>query len=122
MHGLDPAIARHFLAIAGDPTESMAFAFLDRRGALLGARHVPSADVLAVEVPLRDVVAEALSLGAEQMVMAHIHPSGDPEPSRDDLTTTRRIAQVLGALGIRLVDHVVLTADAAVSFRARGLL
>lgn len=122
MHGLDPAIAQHLLAIACDPTESVAFAFLDRSGALLGAHHASSTSLTAIEVPLRMIVARALALDARQVVMAHNHPSGDPEPSREDLTATRRIAAVLGGLGIRLVDHVVLTADGAVSLRARGLL
>ena len=54
--------------------------------------------------------------------MAHNHPSGNAEPSRNDLTVTRRIAMVLAALGIRLVDHLVFGGSNIVSLRARGLL
>lgn len=122
MHGLDPAIAQHLVATARNATESVAFAFLDQAGAMIGALFIPSTRVASVEVPLRTVVMKALTLDAYQVVMAHNHPSGDPEPSSEDLTATRRIATVLSALGIRLVDHLVLTPEQAVSLRARGYL
>ncbi len=122
MHGLDPTVAQHLLTIARDATESLAFVFLNRAGTTLGMHHIPSGRPASVDVPLRTLVAMALALDAEHVVMAHNHPSGDPEPTAEDLRTTRRIAGVLDSLGIRLVDHLVLARDASVSFRARGLL
>lgn len=122
MHGLDPAIVPHLLMIARGTTESLAFVFLGEQGHALGLHHMPSIRISSVDVPLRTVVALAIAHDSQHVVMAHNHPSGDPEPSAEDLRTTRRVASALDALGIRLVDHLVLAGDASVSFRARGLL
>ena len=122
MHGLDPAIVPHLLTIARATTESLAFVFLNKAGATLGLHHIPSTRISSVDVPLRMVVALALAHESYHVVMAHNHPSGDPEPSAEDLKTTRRVASALDVLGIRLVDHLVLAGDTSVSFRARGLL
>ena len=122
MNGFDPAVIPHLLAVARVTTESIAFVFLDSAGATLGLHHIPSTRFSSVDVPLRMVVALALAHNSHAIVMAHNHPSGDPEPSPEDLRTTRRVVNALGPLGIRLVDHLVLAGDASVSFRARGLL
>ncbi|WBH17516.1 JAB domain-containing protein [Sphingomonas radiodurans] len=122
MHGLDPAVLPYLLTIAGAATESIAIVLLDAGGRALAVHHIPSPRISSVSVPLRTVVALALAHDSHDIVMVHNHPSGDPEPSRDDVRTTRRVASALDALGIRLVDHLVLAADASVSFRARGLL
>lgn len=122
MHGLDPTITPILLTIAKAVTESVAFIFLNKDGRTLGLHHLPSTGLASVDVPLRTIVALAAAHDSQHVVMAHNHPSGDPEPSPDDLRTTRRVAGALDVLGIRLVDHLVLAADRSVSFRARGLL
>ena len=122
MHGIDPVILPHLLAIAAGKTESVAFIFLNKGGAALGLHHMPSTSASRVDVSLRTVTALAMAHDSQDVMMAHNHPSGDPDPSAEDLRTTRRLAAALDALGIRLVDHLVLAAGASVSFRARGLL
>ena len=117
-----PQVIALFAPLARARHEVVAFAFFDADGRLLGLRHCPSADFFSIEVPLRKAAADALVLDARQVVMAHNHPSNDPEPSREDIAATRRISLALGALGIRLVDHLVLARDGAVSLRARGAL
>ncbi len=119
---IDPEITRLFLPIARATTEIAIFAYLDSAGRLLALRHVPSGHAAEVEVPIRAIAGDALAFGADQVMMAHNHPSGKPEPTRDDLATTRRIATALDALGIRLVDHLVLAGGRIISLRARGLL
>ncbi|WEK43499.1 MAG: JAB domain-containing protein [Candidatus Sphingomonas colombiensis] len=115
-------MARLFMPIARAQTEIAIFAYLNSAGQLLALRHVPSGNVAEVEVPIRAIAGDALAFGADQVMMAHNHPSGDAEPTRDDLATTRRIATALDALGIRLVDHLVLAGGSITSLRARGLL
>ena len=122
MHGVDPSILPHLQAIARATSESLAFIFLNRAGVALGMYLAPATAISAVDVPLRAIVAAAIGHGASDLIMAHNHPSGDPEPSPEDLRTTRRVATALDALGIRLVDHLVLAGSASVSFRDRGLL
>jgi len=75
-----------------------------------------------VELPLRAIIADALRLDCNGMVVAHNHPSGDPTPSEQDRAATRLLAITLGGLGIRLVDHLIWGGGRWTSFRALGLL
>lgn len=76
----------------------------------------------AVDLPLRAIMADALRLGTQALVVAHDHPSGDPTPSRADRDATALLARVSRALGIRLHDHLIFGGGRHVSFRALGLL
>jgi len=111
-----------FAPIACATIEIAAFAYLDSTGRVLGLRHISADDPRRIELSIRAIVRDALAFGADQVAMAHNHPSGDAEPSHDDLAVTRRIATVLNALGIRLVDHLVFGRSTFTSLRARGLL
>jgi DNA repair protein RadC len=56
------------------------------------------------------------------VVLAHVHPSGDPTPSRDDIELTRRLAAAGALLGVEVLDHVVIGHDRYASFKELGLL
>ena len=56
----------------------------------------------------RSVYVRALLAGAVSIVLAHNHPSGDPTPSGDDITTTNRVAEAGKVVGVNLVDHIVV--------------
>jgi DNA repair protein RadC len=59
---------------------------------------------------------------AAAIVLAHNHPSGDPEPSHDDLAFTDRMARAGALLGIQLLDHLVVTRRGYSSLAASGRL
>ncbi len=122
MHGLAQPISAFLDELARHSVETAVFVFLDHGGDALGWHRQSSDHAEVVTVRIRSIVNRALALEAAQVVMAHNHPSGDPEPSTADLRFTRQLATVLDALGIRLVDHLVLAPGGSVSFRARGLL
>ncbi|MEM7306039.1 MAG: DNA repair protein RadC [Planctomycetota bacterium] len=67
----------------------------------------------------REVFRAAVREAAAAVVVAHNHPSGDPEPSREDLEVTRRLADAGRLLGIPLLDHVVVGQGCFVSLRDR---
>ena len=54
--------------------------------------------------------------------MAHNHPSGDPEPSEDDLKITKRLGEAGKILGIEVVDHIIVTKNGYLSFKGKGVL
>lgn len=74
-----------------------------------------------VAVP-RDVFRMAVRLSASGVIVCHNHPSGDPEPSRDDLLLTKRLSESGEVLGVRVLDHIVFGDGRWVSFRDRGLM
>lgn len=67
----------------------------------------------------REVFRLAVRTVAAALVCVHNHPSGDPEPSQEDLEVTRRLASVGRTLGIALLDHVVVGDESFVSLRER---
>ena len=111
-----------FASLATSPIERAMVAYLGEGAKLLGVRLLPAGTHDSVEVPIRLVVADALSMDATAVVLAHSHPSGNAEPSAADLTLTRRLAETLAAVDVRLADHLVIAGETVTSFRALGLL
>lgn len=70
----------------------------------------------------REVFREAAAHGAAALVLFHNHPSGDPEPSRDDVTLTHRMMAAGVLMGIDVIDHVILADVRYCSLREKGLL
>ena len=104
--------ARAFFAprLAALTYERLCIAHLGRDGRVLGESHVDGAADRA-ETSFRRIIADALGLGAEAMLVAHNHPGGSPEPSIGDIGTTRLLAGVAAHLGIALRDHLILVPD-----------
>jgi len=63
-----------------------------------------------------------VGIGATQIIIAHNHPAGDPEPSADDLAMTKRLATVGKTVGIEVIDHIIVAGEEFVSFKERGLV
>lgn len=116
------AVARYLtMRYARVEQEVMGALFLDTRNRLLGEREVFRGTLNRAAVEPRALLKEALLRGAAGLVLFHTHPSGDPSPSAEDLAFTRRLAEAGEALGVRLLDHLVLgDASRWVSLRERG--
>jgi len=102
--------------------EMLAVLHLDTERRLIALDELPTAGGDAVELPMREIFTAALNHGAAGIVVAHNHPSGDPQPSRADIEATRRLAETAANLGIRLHDHLIFAGGACRSFRDLGLL
>ena len=96
---------------------------------LLNARHevqcretVSIGSLNASIVHPREVFLPAILHSAASVVLVHNHPSGDPEPSEEDLSITRRLVQVGELVGIDVLDHVNVAERGVVSLRARPML
>lgn len=96
---------------------------------LLNARHeVQSRETVSVGslnasiVHPREVFQPAILHSAASVVLVHNHPSGDPEPSEEDLDITKRLVKVGDVVGIAVLDHVIVAARGVVSLRSRELM
>ena len=70
----------------------------------------------------REIFAEALRQNAASVILVHNHPSGDPEPSQDDLEITKRIIEAGKIMGIDVLDHVIITKNKVFSFKEKKLI
>lgn len=95
---------------------------LDARNRLIRDEVASEGTVDQSAIYVREVAKRALELASSAVILVHNHPSGSPEPSRQDITMTREIAAALKQLGIDLHDHVIIGADGHYSFRNAGLL
>lgn len=78
----------------------------------------------STSISMSEVARFAVLSASSSLIFAHNHPSGDPTPSADDMEFTRNATATLRVLGIRLLDHVVVTDDPArwFSFMDKGLI
>lgn len=92
--------------------------FVDHNRSYLGDAPLGLGGNGRLSLRMRDLFSKALLCGANGILVAHNHPSGQCRPSRADIISTRRLETVATALDIELVDHLIFTKDAVYSMRA----
>lgn len=118
-----PAVAEYLRARQGSLLhEEVRVLFMDGTHRLLRESCVARGELDRVELPVREIVARALSVEASGLILAHNHPSTSTEPSSDDVRATKTLSAVVEGLGMRLHDHLIVTATGWLSFRQRGYL
>jgi len=96
--------------------------FLDAENKLIEQKLVGEGSLSFTYLVPREVVKHALAVGAQLIIVAHNHPSGDPTPSEDDKKLTKKLLYALKTVDIELLDHVVIGAKEDFSFFAEGLI
>jgi DNA repair protein RadC len=93
---------------------------LDGRNGLLGATRIAQGGLHGCALTPRDVLRPAVRHGGSAIVLIHNHPSGDPNPSEEDLRMTRALSVACEVVGIELLDHVIVARGGATSLRELG--
>ncbi len=70
----------------------------------------------------REVFSEAVKVSCSAVIFAHNHPSGDPEPSREDIETTKRLVDAGNILGIKVFDHIIIGDNSYISLKEKGIM
>lgn len=94
----------------------------DTRNKFLGMDTISVGTLNANLVHPRETFDSAIHRHAAQIIIAHNHPSGDPEPSEDDLEITKRLVESGKILGIDVLDHIIVTKTGFLSFKEKGLI
>ena len=97
-------------------------AFFNTAGGLIREVLISEGTVDKSLLTPREVFVEACECRAVSMVILHNHPSGDIEPSRQDIYQTSHIYEIGEMMGIRLLDHIIIGGGTYFSFAERGLL
>ena len=118
----DPTKAAEFLRMRLAKLEHEEFhaLFLDNRHCILACEMLFRGTIDAAEVYPREIVKRALALNAAAVIFSHNHPSGCMEPSAADRALTIRLRDTLAAIEIRVLDHIVVSAEGTTSLAARG--
>jgi DNA repair protein RadC len=95
---------------------------LDGRNALRSARRIAQGGLHGCSLDVRDVLRTVVREAASAFVLVHNHPSGDPNPSREDIELTTLLARAAAIIGTPLLDHVVIAGEGHASLFDLGLI
>jgi DNA repair protein RadC len=114
-------VAELLLPLYGDrAVEQFGVVLLDTKHRVMRTTVVTVGTLDASIVHPRDIFREAIAAGAAAMVVFHNHPSGDPEPSDEDVILTHRLVAAGVLMGIEVLDHVILAGVRYHSMKERG--
>lgn len=118
-----PAAAASILVplLEDQPQEVFIVLHLDARRHLLGVQEVTRGDLADCHPAIRTILTACLGeRNSSAIVLAHNHPSGDPEPSPDDLAFTRRVIEAGKIFDITVIDHLIIGHGKYCSLQATG--
>lgn len=119
----DPDYRRYLrYQIGKSPVELLHATFVTADWGYLADERIASGTRAQVDMNLRFLLTRAFDVGAHGILLAHNHPSGSSEPSDSDIVLTRRLAEATRAVGVELLDHLIVGTPEIVSMKERGLL
>ena len=107
--------------LKGKKKEHFIIIALDTRNHPINIRTVSIGSLDSSIVHPREVFKEAISSCAASIIFAHNHPSGDPEPSEDDIKLTKRLREAGEIIGIEVLDHIIVCDHAYLSMKAKEM-
>lgn len=102
--------------------EHFNIALLDTKNQILAIENISIGTLNASIVHPRDVFNVAITKSANSIILIHNHPSGDPEPSNEDINITHRLTEVGNLIGIKVLDHIIIGDNRYVSFKEKNLI
>lgn len=99
----------------GRTTEVMYILLLDSKEKELYSGVISKGSINSTDVPIKKIVELSLSYNASAVAIAHNHPNGVALPSKNDLITTDKVYKALSLINVRLIDHVIVAEDDAIS-------
>ena len=101
--------------------EQLRVLLLNARNQVVGQRTIYQGTVSSSQVRVAEVLRPAVTEAVPSIIVVHNHPSGDPEPSPNDVTVTRKLKRAADLLDIDLLDHVVIGQGNFASLKDSGL-
>ncbi|MBS1737763.1 MAG: JAB domain-containing protein [Bacteroidetes bacterium] len=96
--------------------------YLNRAYKVLGIYKVSSGGITGTVVDSRLIFAMALKLASCYLILSHCHPSGNLNPSNEDIRITHKIKEAAALFDMKVIDHVILSSEDYLSFSDEGLL
>ena len=121
IHDSEDAIAQ-LTGLRNNQKEHFIALYLNARNQLTHKETISVGTLNANLVHPREVFEPATKYLAAQIIVAHNHPSGDSEPSEDDLIITKRLVEAGKILGIEIVDHIIVAGNDFTSLKEKKLI
>lgn len=109
-------------SMRGKKNEQFNVLYLNTRNQILKNEVLFNGTISQVVVYPREVIKSALSHNASGLILAHNHPSGNLEPSEEDINLTKKMRDITNLLDINLLDHIIIAGNKYLSFSERGYL
>jgi len=114
--------AKQLLALHEEPEEHFCIFCLNTKNKIVGVHTISIGSLNVSIVHPREVFKAAMLNNASGIICLHNHPSGDPEPSREDIETTRLLVEAGEIMGIKVLDHVIISEQGYLSMKERCLI
>ena len=108
--------------LAGTDRENFVVLLLDTKNKVVGINTVSIGTLNTTVIHPREVFKPAILANAASIILAHNHPSGDPAPSREDITVTKKLMEAGRLLEIEVLDHIIVGDDCFLSMKQKGLI
>lgn len=102
--------------------EHFIVAYVNVKNRLLGYREITKGNLNAAPVDIKETMKWGIRYKAYGLILVHNHPSGYPEPSREDISVTKSFAEAAKILDMQVLDHVIIGDGTFVSLHERGCL
>ncbi len=109
-------------SIGKEKKENFVMLSLNSQNQLIGINKISTGTISASLVHPREVFYPAIKNLATQIILAHNHPSGNPEPSPEDVAITRQLEEVSQIINIPIIDHIIVTSRKYLSMKKQGLI
>lgn len=118
----DAVIAFLKTVLANRDREIFMVLFLNTRHQVIATEEMFAGTINEAPVYPREIARTALKYNADAVILAHNHPSGAIEPSEKDKILTAQVQNAMGTISIRVLDHILIAGNLAISFRQKGLM
>ncbi len=119
----DVALERYLaLKFNGRPVEELHAIFVDDGDGFIAEEIIAAGGTSFVNANLSHILRRTMELGAAGLILFHNHPSRNPGPSVEDVRSTQRVAETIAAIGVRLIDHLIIAGQSVSSMKRLGLL
>ncbi|MCX6384882.1 MAG: DNA repair protein RadC [Actinobacteria bacterium] len=116
-------VANYYIPLMKDlKKEQFKVILLDIKNRIIKDILISQGSLTASIVHPREVLKPAIQASAASVIFIHNHPSGDPEPSTDDIEVTNRLSRSCSIMGINLLDHIIVAENGYYSFKQKDLI
>lgn len=113
-------LAKHYLRLHEQTEEYLYMICMDTKLNMISVFELSHGNVNSSIFSVREIFQKALLANAVSIIVIHNHPSGDPEPSYEDIQVTKRLVEAGRIIGVQVLDHIIIGRPGYYSLKEKG--